>query len=1440
MRSRLLALMVFLPVLFGFSDLDYQSKQHLKDPQIVQLEDQFGRFIIDLDGADTEGIQLCGLEIGQTYQIVVSQSQQCQPAFKAPGAPLTSGEVVSFVADKPCVSIYAYPESVKVCNEPVYLSVGCATCPPKPMATPEGGGPITTSIGVTDEALVQDVFIGGGCFEITNVSYSGSPVARGQFSGALSSIGISSGVMLSSGAIANAIGPNDQDGAGSTTGGGGDGDLSQVANGTAINDAAVLEFDFTPTVPQISFNYVFASEEYCEFINSNFNDAFGFFLSGPGINGPYSGNAVNIAELPDGTPVSINNVNHTNNQAFYVPNIPEGQPNCAGHPLAVGPATAFCQFDGFTTVLTAVANVIPCETYHIKLAVGDGTDSVFDSAVFLEANSFEAGGTAEVVADVPLTASNVTYETCGAGFFTFTRNGGDITQPLTINFTVGGTATAGVDYQTLPTSVTIPPFAPTFQLPVSVFADLIAEGAENIILTLDEPCVCTASTAELIIEEIPELTVDIEDQSTCFGLPITINPSVGGGVEPIFYQWSNGSPAPFYIDVPTEPGTVTLTVSDICGQTATATADVDVFSLEATMVGDATVCPGVPSNETLEVSFNGTAPWTLNYIIDGDGPFTINNITDNPYQLAVTDPGVYEIVAITDSEGCFGAGLNTITVDSSEIAVSSVDVNLDCFNGSTGAIDLNVDIGTGPFTYAWSTGDSGEDLNNLGAGDYTVVVTDATGCEEEYTTTLTEPTDIVPTIDFVQGVDCDNPTGGSIDMSVAGGNPDYTYQWSNGDTLQDVTDLAAGTYTVLITDANGCTAQDTAEVLGDTNIPSSDIITAGEISCLSGQMTLDGAGSSTGPNIVYAWSATSGGAIITDTSQVSVDINGGGTYELVVTDLNNNCFSVASVIVQENNATPGGDAGQDMELSCLIDEVQLNGTAGPGNVSFDWSTTDGGFNSATDIPNPTATLPGTYQLITTNLDNGCSDTSMVVVNEDIAPPLADPGADAEIDCAVTSIFLDATGSSGAGTLTYSWTTTDGNIVGDPNIANPEVDAPGTYEVTVTDGQNGCTSTATVVVSDAGNAPDIAIATPADITCVSNTVMLDASGSSGTGNLTYNWSVVSGGNIQSGGDTPNPIVDQAGTYQLEIIDDANGCSTIQEIEVLEDQVSPVADPGMPFIISCLDPDVQLDGSGSSSGPNITYQWTAVTGGNIVSGDNTINPVIDAPGIYEILVTNTANGCASAALITIEGDSETPEAAILAPGDLNCLDTLLTINGTGSSIGANFAYQWTTPDGNITNGVNTLFATINAAGTYTLSVLNVDNQCLASTEVTIGIDTLAPMADAGLADVLTCVTTSIDLDGSGSSASGTVSYGWTTQDGMIAGDTSIINPTVTAPGTYTISVFDSANGCLSIDSVIVDENTVVPDAVAVADGELNCAVLDLMLDGSGSSSGASITL
>ena len=143
-------------------------------------------------------------------------------------------------------------------------------------------------------------------------------------------------------------------------------DMFQIT-GRPINHICILEFDFVPQGPEIKFEYVFASEEYPEFVDSDFNDVFGFFLSGPGILGDYSNSAKNIAVIPNTTtPISINNVNSGLNSAYYVSN--------------TGGSTI--QYDGFTTVLTAKSEVQCGLTYHIKLAIADVQDNIFDSAVF--------------------------------------------------------------------------------------------------------------------------------------------------------------------------------------------------------------------------------------------------------------------------------------------------------------------------------------------------------------------------------------------------------------------------------------------------------------------------------------------------------------------------------------------------------------------------------------------------------------------------------------------------------------------------------------------------------------------------------------------------------------------------------------------------------------------------------------------------------------------------------------------------------------------------------------------------------------------------------------------------------------------------------------------------------------------------------------------------
>jgi len=247
---------------------------------------------------------------------------------------------------------------------------------------------LEVSSAITPEEMVE-ILIGSG-LNYENVVFTGADSSRGQFWGGPGNIGLGNGIMLTSGKIDLAPGPNTMTGAGAISNAEGDADLEQLCPGGISYDACVLEFDFVPFYEYVWFQFVFASEEYPEYVGSAFNDVFGFFISGPGISGPFSNNAKNIALILDTEiPVSINNVNQDVNPEYFVENDSD-----------------FIQYDGFTTVLTAESTVIPMETYHIKLAIGDIADFIFDSGVFLQASSFCSGPVTGIVGKDPKNESS--------------------------------------------------------------------------------------------------------------------------------------------------------------------------------------------------------------------------------------------------------------------------------------------------------------------------------------------------------------------------------------------------------------------------------------------------------------------------------------------------------------------------------------------------------------------------------------------------------------------------------------------------------------------------------------------------------------------------------------------------------------------------------------------------------------------------------------------------------------------------------------------------------------------------------------------------------------------------------------------------------------------------------------------------------------------------
>lgn len=251
----------------------------------------------------------------------------------------------------------------------------------------------------TPAQIVQNLLLGND-ITASNIKFNGSTVLANTImdqvaafsNGENTNIGLNSGILLTTGNASIAVGPNNQAGASllPASQSMGDPDLAMLTTGV-VKNTSIIEFDFVPIGQNLRLNFVFASEEYLEFVNTNHSDVFGFFISGPGISGPFSGNAQNIAVLPNSTvPITIDTVNHLVNSGFYNNN------GTGATPLV----NTSIEYDGFLKVIAAIANVQCGQTYHIKLAIANMGDNLFDSAVFIEANSFNAYPTINLPTDL--------------------------------------------------------------------------------------------------------------------------------------------------------------------------------------------------------------------------------------------------------------------------------------------------------------------------------------------------------------------------------------------------------------------------------------------------------------------------------------------------------------------------------------------------------------------------------------------------------------------------------------------------------------------------------------------------------------------------------------------------------------------------------------------------------------------------------------------------------------------------------------------------------------------------------------------------------------------------------------------------------------------------------------------------------------------------------
>lgn len=748
----------------------------------------------------------------------------------------------------------------------------------------------------TPTQLVQNVLLGSGV-TVSNITYTGGNICSGSFNGTASNIGFTSGVLLTCGDIINAVGPNNSGSASVGNSLPGDPDLDAIMSPTTSYDATILEFDFVPTSDTVKFRYVFGSEEYMEYVSTfpgGINDGFGFFISGPGINGPFSNSSENIAIIPGTTlPVTMFNLNLNNNNAYYFDN---GDGNGSG----TAPDGTTIQYDGFTVPLTAIAFVQCGETYHIKIAIGDGGDDILDSGVFLEAGSFSSHGVS-IIPQISYGGSNdsTLYEGCGAACIYFVRVS-NLTNPDTINLVIGGNAINGTDYYDnnigpgtpFPNQLIFPAGQDSLSFCINADADGITEGLETFDITIlpsgNGSCIQAGSSAIIYLSEFSALTLSTSNDTTLCNIlgPVPLLATVTGGVEPYTYTWTNGAGTIANPTVnPTVNTTYVVSVNDACSGSPDPTPGL-VDSVTVLLVNIPVI--------TSSVSLGGSNDSTF---YEGCGQACI---------YFVRTLGIAQAATFTLTVG--GAAVNgtdyTPALPSQLVFAAGQDSLSFCLNA--------VADGTG------------EAIENLLVSINISGVCNLNASAALY---IAEPPPIVLTTSNDTILNC--VTGPVlISVNASGGIQPYTYVWSNipgSVPSQTVIPSATTTYTITVADAcNGNpdpTPTGSESITVTLNIPTPIIVDAGAdiAACPDDVVGLNATATGGALPLIYSWTSTGPDTVISSaTLNTSVSATSTTLYTITVQD---DCGNTQSDQVTVN-----------VELNCLLNLPNVITPDGKGSL----------------------------------------------------------------------------------------------------------------------------------------------------------------------------------------------------------------------------------------------------------------------------------------------------------------------------------------------------------------------------------------------------------------------------------------------------------------------------------------------------------------------------
>ena len=894
----------------------------------------------------------------------------------------------------------------------------------------------------TATALVQNVLLGGGV-AVSNITFNGNSgnAVYEQLSGFNSSnanVGINNGVFMATGGTQVAIGPNNYDNAESPIAfSNTDVDLQTLANGEMINDAAVLEFDFIPSGSQISFNFVFASEEYLEFVDQ-FNDVFGFFLSGPGINGSFSNGAVNIALIPGtSTPVSINTLNNFDYPQYYVD-------NGDGFSFPFNSDDYFIQFDGLTTSITASATVQCGQQYHIKLAVGDALDTYYDSGVFLQANAFSSP-----TMDVSLTP-DLNLPCSGSVDISILNVTGGIL-PYTYEWSYGGNAFS--------TDQTIT----VDQGQNGTYTATVTDGCGG---TMQEQVIVGAPVSPTITLSLtPDLNLPCSGTADIAVLNLT------GGTAPFTQTWSyNGSVVANganYAVPNNAPGTYTMTVNDGCGG-----------SMQGDVIVGSPVSPPITLSLTpdLNLPCGGTADIAVLNITGGTAPFTQEwsyngSVVANGANYTVPNnaPGTY---TMTVNDGCGGTMQGNVVVGapvSPPINMTLTDdVEVNCL-GSTELDVISISGGTPPLSYSWSLNGAVVGTTQIievaaaQAGTYTLTVNDDCGGSQQGTVVVSVAPPAI--LDVTVTGDLYLPCQGEVDLAVltvSGGIEPYTYSWSmNGSVVSTAANVLVangdqGTYQVTVNDA--CSAVENANVVvSPPDVDPIAVVVPSDITvtCYGGDAFLYATGITGGDGqYSYTWSDASGTVLGNGASQ-NVPVTEDATYTLAVID---NCSGSANASITVHAPEQLGVDLPHTVWACEAGSATLlaepTGGSGTGTYTYLWTPSSETTDAITVYPLADTTF-------TVQVTDACGDVVSDLVHVRVEIPV--------VSIYTTNIDGDEFELHAVcdpENVSYAWDFSSGGAAFGNPVINTFAGGDEYWATVIATTQNGCTDVDSVFITPA--------------------------------------------------------------------------------------------------------------------------------------------------------------------------------------------------------------------------------------------------------------------------------------------------------------------------------------------------------------------------------------